>query len=396
MYIKELHLENFRNYDHLDIEFDPKINLILGNNAQGKTNILESIYLSSCGKSFRTSKDNEMIGFGANFCRVGVKALKGNGKEVKIEIAISKEKKAANVDGIPVKKATDILKNIYVVAFTPEDLRIVKDEPEKRRRFLNREICQLKGSYSTYLSLYRRALHQRNTLLKENHVDQSLLASYDEELVKYGVPLIKERTFFYEKVAKISKGIHEDITGHKESLKITYEPSIPIAGENENQKDLFFNELEMSRDNDIRIHHTTKGPHKDDIKLTIDNVDIRHYGSQGQQRTAALALKLAEVRIIKEETGESPILLLDDVMSELDSERQAYMIESFGDVQLFVTTTDLYDQVKESFKTGKVFNISKGVAKNKEEAEKTAQSVDTEKKKELLEKKLGKLLGDKK
>jgi DNA replication and repair protein RecF len=396
MYIKELHLENFRNYDHLDIEFDPKINLILGNNAQGKTNILESIYLSSCGKSFRTSKDNEMIGFGANFCRVGVKALKANGKEVKIEIAISKEKKAANVDGIPVKKATDILKNIYVVAFTPEDLRIVKDEPEKRRRFLNREICQLKGSYSTYLSLYRRALHQRNTLLKENHVDQSLLASYDEELVKYGVPLIKERTFFYEKVAKISKSIHEDITGHKESLKITYEPSIPIAGENENQKDLFFNELEMSRDNDIRIHHTTKGPHKDDIKLTIDNVDIRHYGSQGQQRTAALALKLAEVRIIKEETGESPILLLDDVMSELDSERQAYMIESFGDVQLFVTTTDLYDQVKDSFKTGKVFNISKGVAKNKDEAEKTAQTADAEKKKELLEKKLGKLLGDKK
>jgi DNA replication and repair protein RecF len=393
MYIKELHLDNFRNYDHLDINFDPKINLILGNNAQGKTNILEAIYLTSCGKSFRTSKDSEMIGFGANFCRVGVKAEKSNGKEIKIEIAISKDKKAANVDGIPMKKSTDILKNIYVVSFTPEDLRIVKDEPEKRRRFLNREICQLKGSYSTYLSLYRRVLHERNTLLKGNNIDRGLLASYDEELVKYGLPLIKERIFFYEKVAKISKSIHEDITGNKESLKITYEPSIPLAEEGNKtrtQKDIFFEELEKSREADIRLHHTTKGPHKDDIKLSIDNVDIRHYGSQGQQRTAALALKLAEVRIIRDETGESPILLLDDVMSELDSERQSYMIDSLGSVQLFVTTTELYEKVKDSFKGGKVFNISSGATKAKE-ADGSSNKEEISNNKERIKKNLEKI-----
>ncbi len=361
MYVKHLTLENFRNYDKLSIDFDEKINLILGNNAQGKTNLLEAIYVTSCGKSFRTAKDNEMIGFDKEFCRIEMEASKED-EDIKVEVAIAKNSKAAKIDGVPVKKSSDLLKNVFIVIFSPEDMKIVKEEPEKRRRFLNRELCQIKSSYNIYLSKYKKALYQRNTLLKDPSVDRNLLLSWNDELVKYGVPLIKERNYFIERMAKVSKAIHEDITGNKESLNVKYEPNVRFEEDQREQRNIFYDALAESLDADLKAHHTTRGPHKDDISLSIDDVDIRHFGSQGQQRTAALSLKLAEISMIKEGTGESPILLLDDVMSELDGERQAYMINAFKDVQIFISTTELYEDVKDAFKGGKVFKINSGSA----------------------------------
>lgn len=356
MYIKEIELHDFRNYRELSVEFDPQVNIFHGKNAQGKTNLLESIYISSMGKSFRTSKDKELIRFGADFFRVKITAFKED--DISVELAVNQEgKKGIKIDGIKAKKLSQLFENIYIVIFSPEDLRIVKDEPEKRRKFIDRELCQIKPSYYNSLSRYKKALAQRNAYLKEERIDPAILDIWDGQLAKYGSKVILHREHFIEKLDHISREIHEGITNQKESLEISYEPSIRSCP---NLSDCFYAELQKNRERDLKNRTTGKGPHKDDLKLQIGGIDIRSFGSQGQQRTAALSLKLSEIRLIQEETEESPVLLLDDVLSELDKERQKYLIHSLEDTQIFITTTEISPELERSLEHIRYFQVKDG------------------------------------
>lgn len=360
MYIKEIELKNFRNYDELHLEFNENLNFIIGNNAQGKTNLLEGIYLSSIGKSFRTSRDSDLIGFDKEFCKVKVKGEKEL-FPVEVEITLKRDLgKAIKINGVNISKSSELLENIYIVIFSPEDLKIVKDEPEKRRKFIDKELCLLRPSYYDALSNYKKVLTQRNTYLKEFNIEPSILDIWDMQLAKYGAIIISMREDFIKKIDSISKKIHSNITNGKEDLKIEYNPNI------KNEEDLeekIYNILKDARQNDLRLRTTTKGPHRDDIEFYINDINVRNFGSQGQQRTAALSLKLAELNLIKEETGESAILLLDDVMSELDITRQEFLIKSLSDIQLFITTTEITDSLQEVVSKGKIYTVEKGKIK---------------------------------
>ncbi|MEG2648278.1 MAG: DNA replication/repair protein RecF [Anaerovoracaceae bacterium] len=360
MKIKKIKLENYRNYDQLEIDFHKKVNIILGENGSGKTNLLESIYLTSLGKSFRTSKDRDLIKFEREFCRISSFYVKDNEDE-EIEIAISNAgKKGIKVNGVSLKKVSELMENIYIVIFSPEDLKIIKEEPAKRRNFIDRELCQLKISYYNNLLNYKKVLAQRNKYLKERYIDDSYLDVWDTELARYGSKIIEERRKFVKEINSISKVIHTNITGKKEEIEILYKPNISIDLDINKQEEIFYKTLVINRNLDKQTRITNKGPHKDDIKVLINNIDARKYGSQGQQRTAALSLKLSEIELIKREKNDNPVLLLDDVMSELDSDRQNYLISSLKDVQIFITTTDLMPDVMDEISHGRVVKINKG------------------------------------
>ncbi len=360
MFIKELKLKNFRNYKDLTIDFDERVNLITGQNAQGKTNLIESLYLSSMGRSFRTSHDSEMIRFGEESAYVKVNAQREY-VDTKVEILLKNGVgKAIRKDGCSVRKTADLLDNIVIVIFSPEDLKIVKDEPEKRRRFIDRELSQIKPAYYDAYMHYRRALMERNSYLKNDKIEESMLDIWDEGLIKYGALLMKYRSDFVKELSDISGNIHFNITNGKERVVLKYDPDIDIAGDIGTQEEFISRQLVASRENDIRRGSTTRGPHKDDISFIIDNINVRNYGSQGQQRTCALSLKLAELEIIRNETGENAILLLDDVMSELDEERREYLIRALTDNQIFITTTDIDDSLMRAYPEAKIIHVDNG------------------------------------
>lgn len=359
MYITKVELQDFRNYENINISFHPNVNLILGNNAQGKTNLIEAIYLSSLGKSFRTSNDFEMIRFGSKFFRIKIDAEKKD-EDVCVEMAVSKESKAIKLNGRKIKKISELLENIYIVVFSPEDLKIVKEEPEKRRKFIDRELCQIRPMYFNNISKYKKVLLQRNTFLKENSPKISLLEIWNHELAEYGSKIILQRAEFIKKLDKISSEIHKNITNGKEKLHIQYEANVPFMTNLVEQKSVFIDKINSHLDKDLLRRSTSVGPHRDDLKININSIDIRKYGSQGQQRTAALSLKLAEIMLIKEETEEDCILLLDDVLSELDEERQNYLINSLSNVQLFITSAELSQKVKSTLPEGKTFYVDNG------------------------------------
>lgn len=359
MYIKSLELQDFRNYEKLNIDFHPNVNLVLGNNAQGKTNLIEAIYLSSLGKSFRTSNDTEMIRFGSKFFRIKVEAEKKS-EEITVEMAVSKESKAVKLNGRKIKKISELLEHVYIVVFSPEDLKIVKEEPEKRRRFVDRELSQIKPVYFNNLTRYKKVLLQRNAMLKELSPKMSLLEVWDAELIEYGSRIILQRDEFIKKMNRISREIHRGITNGKEKLQIQYEANIPVMKTLDEQKEIFDEKIKSNIEKDLTRRTTTSGVHRDDLKITVNGIDIRKYGSQGQQRTAALSLKLAEIMLIKEETDEDCILLLDDVLSELDEERQNYLINSLSEIQLFITSAELSERVRRTLPQGKTFFVNNG------------------------------------
>lgn len=365
MFLKKIELKNFRNYEEEEVEFHQKVNIITGKNAQGKTNLLESLYIMSLGKSFRTSKDTEMIGFDKEFCKAKSVSVK-DGRELEIEIIIGREIKTAKINGMKTAKNIDLLENVYMVVFSPEDLKIVKDEPEKRRKFIDRELCQLKPVYYRNLGRYKKILQQRNSLLKQQEIKEDVIAVWDESLSEYGAKIIQERKRFIEKLNVISREISKNITNGREVTEIFYESNVAFRESYEEQKEYLKTILGKNLKNDIIRRSTSAGPHKDDLKICVEGVDIRHYGSQGQQRTAALSLKLAEIQLIKEEAKVSPILLLDDVMSELDAERQTFLIHSLGEVQLFITTAELSEEVKKQLPEGDTFFVEKGKIKKME------------------------------
>ncbi|PAB58430.1 DNA replication/repair protein RecF [Anaeromicrobium sediminis] len=343
MYLKRLKLINFRNYKELELDLNEKLNIFVGNNAQGKTNIVEAIYMSSLGKSFRTSKDKELIMFNRNQSYIKVEGQKKySNVEVEIKLVANK-KKRIKVNKLSLSKNSEILNNIYVVIFSPEDLRLIKEGPSERRKFMDNELSQMKPYYFHNLNSYNKILIQRNHLLKNmrGKDNEFMLEVWDEKLIDVGVKIIEERARFVKRITPLSRLIHRKITNNRENLEVTYLSNIDYVEDTNKLKDMFKKQLKEALKIDIKRGTTTVGPHRDDLGVFIDKIDIRSFGSQGQQRTCALSLKLAEIELVKGETGEYPVLLLDDVMSELDINRQNFLIKALKDVQLFITTTEI-------------------------------------------------------
>ncbi|MGL6105689.1 DNA replication/repair protein RecF [Romboutsia sp.] len=361
MRLKSLQLVNFRNYNNLHLDFNEKINLLVGKNGQGKTNIVESIYMLSFGKSFRTNKDKEIIKFDTENLYVGGSYSKEYTNGL-IEIAISKNKKGIKVNKIHIQKIYDLLGNLNVVIFSPEDLKLVKDGPKERRSFIDKEISQIMPKYYNYLTNYNKVLFQRNQLLKNRDIDRALLDVYDESLAQYGGYIYILRRDFIKKISNISKNMHKNLTNGIEELVITYKNQINICEDDtiEIVQNKFLDKLKLSRNHDIETRTTRYGLHKDDLNIFINGLDVRLYGSQGQQRTASISLKLSEIELIKNEVGEYPILILDDVFSELDEIRQKLLVENLSVVQMFITTAEVsHKSIFEKSNTT-IFNIEQG------------------------------------
>ncbi|MQN01992.1 MAG: DNA replication/repair protein RecF [bacterium LCO1.1] len=359
MIVKSLELMNFRNYERLSIEFDPSTNIIYGDNAQGKTNILEAICVSGTSRSLRGSRDREMIRFGQDEAHIRT-IVEKDSNEYRIDIHLKKNhSKGIAVNKIPIKKSSELFGILNIIFFSPEDLSIIKSGPEKRRRFIDMELCQIDKIYLYNLTEYNKALNQRNRLLKDIVRNKKLLDTlpvWDDKLAEFGSKIIKRREQFVEEIAPVINVLHREISNEREDVKLFYEKNISADGMRE--------ALDFSFDNDMRLGSTTKGPHRDDLRFDLGDVDLRKYGSQGQQRTAALSLKLSEVSMMEKETGEKPVLLLDDVLSELDSRRQKDLLKSLSDTQTLITCTGLDDFVKNQYKVNKIFEIRNGVVVN--------------------------------
>lgn len=355
MKINSLKLKNFRNYDLLSLNLNPATNIFYGDNAQGKTNILESIYLCGTSKSHRGTKDRDMIMFGQEESHIEVVVDK-RGITYRIDMHLKKNKaKGIAINHIPIKKASELFGILNVVFFSPEDLNIIKNGPSERRRFVDMELSQINRVYLNNLSNYHRIVSQRNHLLKDIYYNDSLketLDIWDMQLITYGNKIIEERKKFIADVNEIISDIHKKITGGKENMEVIYEP---------NTGDESFDEvLKRHRERDLKMMSTSSGPHRDDICFEVNGIDIRKFGSQGQQRTAALSLKLSEIELMKRITKDKPILLLDDVLSELDKHRQNYLLDSIDDIQTLITCTGVDEFVNHRFSINKIFNVHKG------------------------------------
>lgn len=359
MYIKSLQLDGYRNYNNETVYFDKGTNILFGDNAQGKTNILESIFMCATTKSHKGSKDKEIVNFDKEEAHLTMYLDKA-GDEHKIDMLIRKDKsKVVAVNGSKIKKATELMGLLNVVLFSPEDLGIIKNGPSERRRFVDMELCQLDNIYLYNLSKYNKIVDSRNKLIKDSYVNSDLLETlniWDSQLVSYGKQIIDKRYKFVEELNNIICDVHSKLTNGKEHLEIGYEPDVWAED--------FETELRNTRDKDIRYKITGCGPHRDDFSFNVNGIDIRKYGSQGQQRTAALSLKLSEIEIVKKITGHTPVLLLDDVLSELDSKRQNYLLGTIGNIQTIITCTGLDDFVNENFQINKLIKVTNGTVEN--------------------------------
>ena len=355
MYIESVQLKNFRNYDSLELTFDKGTNIFYGNNAQGKTNILESLYLCGTTKSHRGSKDKEIINFDKEEAHIRTYLEKEN-VETRVDMHLRKNKsKGIAIDGQKIKKAADLMGLLNVVFFSPEDLSIIKDGPAERRRFADMELCQLDSFYLYNLNHYNKIIGQRNKLLKDMYFQPELketLNIWDSQLVSFGSKIIERREQFVKQLGDIIFDIHKKLSGGKEELVIAYEPDVSIED--------FEKQMKYNQDKDIRLKQTTTGPHRDDFSFVVNGVDIRKYGSQGQQRTAALSLKLSEIELVKKISKDTPVLLLDDVLSELDSNRQNYLLNSIGNIQTIITCTGLDEFINNRFEINKIFKVTNG------------------------------------
>ena len=355
MIIKSLELENFRNYGSLHLNFDEGTNILYGDNAQGKTNVLEAIYVSATTKSHKGSKDKEIINFDKEEAHIRTFLSKGD-MDYRVDMHLRKSKsKGIAINGQKLKKAAELLGLLNVVFFSPEDLSIIKDGPSGRRSFVDMELCQLDKYYLYNLNQYNKIINQRNKLLKDFYFNPDLkdtITVWDSQLVSYGKQMIEARIKFVEQLNEIIEQIHKNLSGEKENLKITYEPDVTCED--------FERKLSINMERDIKLKFTSVGPHRDDFGFMVNGIDIRKFGSQGQQRTAALSLKLAEIELVKQITKDNPILLLDDVLSELDSNRQNYLLNSIGDIQTIITCTGLDEFVNNRFEINKVFKVTNG------------------------------------
>ena len=337
MWIKKIKIKNFRNYESEEINLDKNINIFYGQNAQGKTNIIESIFLCSLGKSFRAKKDKEMIKLNEQNAIVEVEYEKSD-RDGKIKIEIG-NKKNIYLNGIKIKKLSELLGNLNIVIFTPDDINILKGGPQNRRTFLDIMISQLRPNYMHILNLYIKTMEQRNIYLrqiKEEHKDENLLDIWDEKLSEYAIKIYEYRKEFIKKIIKKLDIIHKNITNNAEQIELDYITEC-------DSKEKYLKLLKERRKLDIIKGFTTKGVHRDDFMIYINKKDIKIFGSQGQNRTAMLSLKLAELQVIYDEIGEYPILLLDDFMSELDKTRRKNFLENIEGTQVIITGTEKLD-----------------------------------------------------
>ena len=355
MKIKSLKLKNFRNYDLLKLEFDDATNIFYGDNAQGKTNILESIYLSGTTKSHRGTKDRDLVQFGQEESHIEA-VVEKNGITYQIDMHLKKNSpKGIAINKIPIRKASELFGIINIVFFSPEDLNIIKNGPSERRRFIDLELSQLDKVYLNNLSNYNRIVNQRNHLLKDITQQRNLMETLDVweiQLIQYGNKIMNRRKQFVNEINKIISNIHKKLTGQSEEIHLIYEPSIGNL--------TLEQALSKNRERDMKIKSTSVGPHRDDICFMAGNLDIRRFGSQGQQRTAALSLKLSEIELVRQSIHDTPVLLLDDVLSELDKHRQNYLLDSIHDIQTLITCTGVDEFVNHRFSINKVFHVQDG------------------------------------
>ncbi len=356
MLIKSIELSDYRNYTSLQLDFDKGTNILFGDNAQGKTNILEAIYVAATTKSHKGSHDSDIVRFGCEEAHIRTYLEKDN-IETRVDMHLRKSKsKGIAIDGQKIKKAADLMGLCNVVFFSPEDLNIIKNGPAYRRRFVDMELCQLDSFYLYNLNNYNKIVNQRNQLLKDLYFNPQLretLPIWDDQLVSYGNKIIERRRLFVDQLNDIIFNIHKKLSGDREEIKIVYEPDI--------NEENFLDKLKENQARDIKSKMTSVGPHRDDFGFIVGDIDIRKFGSQGQQRTAALSLKLSEIEIVKNINNDAPILLLDDVLSELDSNRQKFLLDSIGDIQTIITCTGLEEFVNDRFTINKVFKVSNGV-----------------------------------
>ena len=355
MILKSIALNHFRNYSDMFLEFDKGTNILYGDNAQGKTNILEAVYVSGTTKSHKGSKDKELIQFGQEESHIRT-VVERDGLDYQIDMHIKKHKpKGIAINKVPIKKASELFGILNIVFFSPEDLNIIKNGPSERRRFLDMELCQLDSIYLYHLTKYNKILNQRNKLLKDINFRPELadtLSVWDMQLIEYGKKIINSRNKFIERLNEIVPNIHKNISGNREELILHYEPNV--------KEDNMERELLKNQARDLKFGMTSIGPHRDDMSFNIQDVDSRRFGSQGQQRSCALSLKLSEIELVKQSIRETPVLILDDVLSELDSSRQNFLLNSIHDIQTVITCTGLDEFVKNRFEINKVFRVVNG------------------------------------
>ena len=404
MKINSIILENFRNYKNLELDFDDSRNIIVGENAQGKTNLVEAIYLTAFARSFRTNNSSDLIMFGESSARVSTD-ITSEDIDKNINIVIRNDgKKMIKKDGKVISKTTELLNNVVVIIFSPDDLRIIKDSPDRRRAFINRELSQMRPRYYEVLKQYNDALRQKNALLKgyfnikkktftradnislndinaggnmpslegmapgegdrskydnSRQYNEDMLDVFDHQLADAGYELIRYRKEFVEMLSDEAAEIMRKISGGREELRIGYKTTCDFVTAPEG-REILYKQFYHHRDRDIYNGSQSIGPHRDDIEFYINGKDAKKYGSQGQQRTIALSLKLAEIRIARQLLDESPVLLLDDVLSELDLDRQRFLVNEIDDVQLFITSAELNEEVIRDLRGGTLFRIEEG------------------------------------
>lgn len=356
MVIQSVELENFRNYPHLGLELDRGINIFFGDNAQGKTNLLEAVYVGCTSKSHKGVKDRELIRFGEEEAHIKL-CLEKQEVNWRIDMHLRKNKaKGIALNGVPIRRASELFGIAHLVFFSPEDLGIIKNGPAERRRFLDVELCQLNRLYTHQLISYNRIMNQKNKLLKEAAFQAELpdmLEIYNEQLAKYGTALIQMRETFLKQLSGLVQDLHASLTGSREQLQMRYEKNV--------ESDNFQIALKKAKAQELKQRVCLVGPHRDDIAFSINGIDIRHFGSQGQQRTAALSLKLSEIKLVEAVTGDKPVLLLDDVLSELDRSRQTLLLQSIGSMQTLMTCTGLDDFISNRFHIDKLFSVKEGI-----------------------------------
>ncbi|HEY4599846.1 MAG TPA: DNA replication/repair protein RecF [Cerasibacillus sp.] len=366
MQIEQLKLTNYRNYDDLTIDFNNEVNVIIGENAQGKTNLLEAIYLLAFTKSHRTTKEKELIQWEKSFAKVeGI--LRKRNQSMPLEIVISPKGKKAKWNRLEQRRLSDYIGALNVVMFAPEDLALVKGSPQHRRRFIDMELGQIQPTYIYHLGQYQKILRQRNHLLKQlqrrKHDDYMMLTILTEQLVEHAATILERRFKFLERLREWSHEIHLQISRQKEQLEITYVPTINVLEKANKGKieTIYMEKFRDIQEQEIERGTTLVGPHRDDLAFIVNGRDVQTYGSQGQQRTTALSIKLAEIELIKNEINEYPVLLLDDVLSELDDYRQSHLLHTIqGKVQTFVTTTTVDGIHHDTLNKATIFHVSQG------------------------------------
>lgn len=361
MWLEKISLTNYRNYKQLEAEFSPGLNVFMGRNAQGKTNFLEAIYFLALTRSHRTRSDKELILFTEKETRLTGLVNRVNGK-LPLEINLNEKGRSTKVNHLKQIKLSDYIGNMTVVLFAPEDLQLVKGAPTLRRKFIDIDLGQIKPLYLSDLSTYHHVLKQRNSYLKNNdHIDRNFLSVLDEQLVDFGTRVMEHRHDFIKELEKEADKYHYLISSGLEHLSISYNSSVKYA-DKESIHENFHQQLIKNQQRDLFKKNTGVGPHRDDMTFFINDLDA-NFGSQGQQRSLTLSVKIAEISLFKKATGDNPILLLDDVMSELDNHRQLKLLETIsGEVQTFITTTSL-EHLKEVSSQVKIFHVEQGTIK---------------------------------